>query len=148
MRVVLRFTVLGEPKGKGRPRFARAGKYIRTYTPDETVLYENLIHAEYRRQCGKQKFSDNDQLVLRVKAYYPIPRSEAKWRRVEMEAGVLRPIKKPDWDNVGKIVSDALNNVAYRDDAQIVDARVQKHYSINPRLEVTIQTAEIKGGLS
>ena len=37
-----------------------------------------------------------------------------------------------------KIVSDALNEMAYKDDCQIVDARVIKRYSDNPRVEVEI----------
>lgn len=55
-----------------------------------------------------------------------------------MRAGAERPITKPDWDNVGKIVSDALNGIAYRDDSQIVDARVVKRYSDNPMVKVSV----------
>lgn len=52
---------------------------------------------------------------------------------------MIRPTKKPDWDNIGKIVTDALNGVAYHDDAQIVDAQVRKFYSKDPRVEIIIQ---------
>ena len=51
---------------------------------------------------------------------------------------LIRPIRKPDWDNVGKIICDALNGIAYRDDAQIVDALVRKFYSDTPRVIVEI----------
>ena len=54
---------------------------------------------------------------------------------------VIRPTKKPDWDNIGKVVADSLNQVAYRDDAQVVDSQVRKFYSDQPRIEVTIQVA-------
>lgn len=33
---------------------------------------------------------------------------------------------RSDWDNIGKLVSDALNGVFWEDDRQIVDGRVQK----------------------
>ena len=56
-----------------------------------------------------------------------------------MLAGDIRPVKRPDWDNIGKIITDALNEVAYHDDAQIVEAIVEKYYSDNPRVEVTIK---------
>ena len=59
-----------------------------------------------------------------------------------MEEKRIRPIKKPDWDNIGKVVADSLNQVAYRDDAQVVDSQVRKFYSRQPRVEVTIQTAK------
>ena len=59
-----------------------------------------------------------------------------------MEEGKIRPTKKPDFDNIGKIVCDSLNKRAYNDDAQVVDAQVRKFYSRNPRVVVTIQEAE------
>ena len=37
----LKFTIRGEPKGKGRPKFSRQGNIVRTYTPDTTANYEN-----------------------------------------------------------------------------------------------------------
>ena len=46
----LKFTVHGEPKGKGRPRFnTKTGHAI---TPKDTVIYENLVRMEYLNQCG------------------------------------------------------------------------------------------------
>ena len=52
--------------------------------------------------------------------------------------GKERPTRKPDFDNIGKIICDALNGIAYRDDAQIVDALVRKFYSDTPRVIVEI----------
>ena len=133
------FTILGEPQGKGRPRFSKVGNYVRTRTPDETVLYENLIRTEYQRQCGSVRFPDNEPLDLRIMAYYTIPASASKKR--EMEEKIVRPTKKPDWDNIGKVVADSLNRIAYRDDAQVVDSEVRKFFSTRPRVEVSIQTS-------
>ena len=45
----------------------------------------------------------------------------------------------PILDNVVKIIADSLNQVAYRDDTQIVDCQCRKFYSDNPRVEVIIQ---------
>ena len=53
----------------------------------------------------------------------------------------IRPIVKCDWDNIGKIVCDALNGIAYHDDKQVVDGQVRKFYSEQPRVVVTIQEA-------
>ena len=55
--------------------------------------------------------------------------------------GAIRPTVKPDWDNIGKIVADALNKIAYYDDAQIVDSQTRKFYSDRPRVEILIQIA-------
>ena len=59
-----------------------------------------------------------------------------------MRDRIIRPMKKPDFDNIGKIVCDALNDIAYHDDAQIVDAQVRKFFSDDPKVVVTIQEAE------
>lgn len=60
-----------------------------------------------------------------------------------MLSGQLYPTKKPDWDNVGKIICDALNGIAYRDDAQIVFAAVSKSYTEGEGcVEVTLTALE------
>ena len=137
--MTVKFTVLGQPVGKGRPRFSRRGPNVVTFTPEETVNYETLIRTEYRLQCGNTKFSDDAMLDMRVFAFYAIPASKSKKKQAAMLSGAIRPAKVPDADNILKAASDALNGIAYKDDRQIVDAQVRKFYSRNPRLEVTIQ---------
>lgn len=130
------FTIYGEPKGKGRPRFnTKTGHAI---TPKDTVNYETLVHMEYLSRCGNAKFPDDAMLDMRIKAYYSIPKSKSKKQQNLMREGIVRPIKKPDMDNCIKIIADALNKIAYRDDTQIVDCQVRKFYSDNPRVEVRI----------
>lgn len=136
----INFTVMGEPKGKGRPRFCRnTGHAI---TPKDTVNYETLVHMEYLEQCNGFRFEDDAMLDLRIKAYYSIPKSASKKRHAAMLSGDIRPTKKPDMDNVIKIIADSLNKIAYRDDTQIVDCQVRKFYSEKPRVEVMIQTID------
>lgn len=133
------FSILGEPQGKGRPRFSTFGGRVTTRTPDKTVLYENLIKTEYMNQSGI-RFDDEAMLDVRVFAYYGIPKSVSKKKRQAMLDHKIRPTKKPDFDNIGKVVCDSLNGVAYRDDAQVVDAMVRKFYSDTPRVVVSIAT--------
>lgn len=138
---IIRFVVLGTPQGKGRPRFSTYAGHVHTRTPDATVVYENLIRTEYERQCGSHKFPKDVPLDLRIVAYYPIPQSKSKKIQSLMRSKKIRPTKKPDWDNVGKVVADSLNQIAYSDDAQIVDSVVRKFYSDDARIEVLIKEA-------
>ena len=133
------FTVPGPPKGKARARTVRT-KDGRTfsYTPDGTVLYENLIKTCYY-QTGVNPFGA-DELRATIIAYYPIAKSTSKKKRQQMLAGLIRPTKKPDLDNVIKSILDALNKVAYHDDTQIVSLSVEKFYSDSPRVEVAISS--------
>lgn len=136
-----KFCIHGDPQGKGRPRFSTVCGHVHTRTPDETVLYENLVKTEYRQQVGV-KFPDDAMLDVRIFAYYPIPKSVSKRKRQAMLERKIRPTKKPDWDNVGKVICDSLNGIAYRDDAQVVDSMVRKFYGEDPKVVVTIE--EIK----
>ena len=43
----VQFTILGEPRGKGRPRFAKQGNFVKTYTPEETLNYEAYVKMCY-----------------------------------------------------------------------------------------------------
>ncbi len=138
------FTIYGEPKGKGRPRFSSGGGKSNTRTPDETILYENLVKTEYRRQAG-HRFPDDAALDVRIFAFYSIPKSVSKKRREMMISRQIRPLKRPDSDNLCKIVMDSLNGIAYRDDAQVVDSMVRKFYDDVPRVVVNISEA---GGTS
>ncbi len=136
------FTVLGEPKGKQRPRTVRnkATGRTMTYTPEQTVIYENMVRYAYQQQCGEML---TGTLETEITAYFPVPKSVTKRRRAFMLDGIIWHTKKPDADNVAKAVLDALNGVAYHDDTQIARLVVEKKYSEQPRVEVRL--AQIGG---
>lgn len=138
MKIKAKFTIPGEPKGKGRPRVRSAGY---AYTPSDTAVYENLVKLEYQRQCKGVRFPDDMDIDMRITAYYKAPKRVSKKKRTAMLEHRIRPKKKPDIDNVFKIVADSLNGIAYHDDSQIVDGMVRKFYSDEPRVVVTIQNA-------
>lgn len=66
----------------------------------------------------------------------------SKKKRAAMLAGEILPTKKPDYDNIEKIISDALNGVAFYDDAQIVSSGLIKVYGEIPRVEVEIRAVK------
>jgi Holliday junction resolvase RusA-like endonuclease len=138
----INFTVYGEPVGKGRPRVGRLKNGAsHTYTPEKTAAYERQIRVEFLRQTGGARFPGDVPLEMSIAAYYAIPKSASKHKRAEMEIGALRPMKKPDADNVLKICADSLNKMAYHDDAQIVKSAISKHYGNEPRVEISIYPA-------
>lgn len=127
------FTVAGEPQGKARPRVTRNG----TYTPKKTRDFERLVKLSYRDQCGGMTFGDKP-LTVTVTAYMQPPKSVSKKKRAAMLAGTIYPKRKPDADNIAKAVCDALNGIAYRDDAQVSLLIVEKLYGDLPRVTVHI----------
>lgn len=115
----------GKIKGKARPRFnTRTGHAI---TPKDTVQYENWVKMCYKEQQST-KYLEGPLRALIV-AYYKIPKSYTKKRVEAIRRGEEYPTKKPDLDNIAKIVLDSLNKIAYDDDAQIVELTVLKRYT-------------------
>ena len=131
--------VMGEPCGKGRPRFSTKGKYPRAYTPAKTKSYEKSIEDEYLKDFPRLLFAPNTPLLIIVNAFMPIPKSTSKNNRISMLEGHIRPMKKPDADNILKAAMDALNGVAYEDDKQLVSTTCNKWYSEVPRTEIIIE---------
>jgi Holliday junction resolvase RusA-like endonuclease len=130
------FEIPGAPYGKARHRTTRMGIQ---YTPKETTSYENLVKTLFIQNRGTWEITLLP-IFLCVTAYYAIPKSASKKMREEMLAGRIRPTKRPDWDNIGKIISDSLNEIAYKDDCQVVDAILRKWYGEEPRVCVEMET--------
>ena len=139
----IRFEVPGEPQGKGRPRFANNGKYTTVRTPDKTIVYENLVVVEYKTKYRDFRFPDNIPLRMKIEAYYQIPKATSKKKCSEMMNAKILPTKKPDVDNILKVIADSLNNIAYRDDSQIAEVVCKKVYSISPKVIVEIEEIEV-----
>ena len=128
----IKFKILGKPRGKQRPRMCvRFGKQV-TYTPKQTSEYEKLVKASYMA-VSKIFFKKDIPLEINITAFFNGKFSNNAWAT-----------KKPDSDNIIKIVLDGLNKVAYYDDAQICKIHFEKRYSEIPRVEVKIKKLEEK----
>ncbi len=135
----INFTIPGPPVGKARPKVVRLKNgFSHTYTPDKTVSYEELTRQRYLSATNNFRFEDDAQLCIQVTAYFPVPASKSKKVKAAMLARQIKPAKKPDCDNIMKIICDALNGFAYKDDAQIVLAQIGKEYAEDGRTAVKI----------
>lgn len=136
------FVVEGKLVGKGRPRFKRVGNFVQTYTPANTAEYERLVKLRFQNAGGA--ITDKPVKIEIVACFAP-PKSARKKDKIEMLANRILPVKKPDCDNVAKIILDALNKIAYKDDAQVVELSVKKLYSEVAKVFVHIEEIEIGG---
>ena len=126
------FIVEGNPIGKARPRMTKEGH---VYTVDKTRAYEQLIRIMYRRKYLREpKATGNVSIEIRITI--TVPKSATKKEREILLSA--RPMKKPDLDNVAKIVLDALNGVAYEDDKQVTSLTVYREWGESPQVEVWI----------
>ncbi len=125
------FQIPGDPYGKGRPRITTRGGYARNYTPEKTTDYENHVAACFIQARNKSKFKKIEAgkpVEILIKAFFKIPKNTSKKKRKKMSDCKMLPTKKPDADNIAKIILDALNGLAYNDDNQIVHLIVKKFY--------------------
>lgn len=134
---MIAFEIPGEPKGKARPRVTKKGF---AYTPKGTVNYETWVKECFVISDNPNKLLEGD-LIATIIVYYPLLKSMSNKVKEKATKGEIRPSKKPDCDNIAKIILDALNGLAYTDDKQIVDLHISKYYSERPRTEVIIMKA-------
>lgn len=133
---MIKFEIPGVPQPKQRPRVLKNGV---TYTPKETVIYEELVRA----CCNAGVFYEKDiPLRLTVRAYFGIPKSWSKAKKEDALSGMLFMTSRPDIDNLEKIIADGLNGYLYYDDSQIVESITSKYYADIPRVEVTVETIQ------
>lgn len=105
--------IVGKERHRTDPRTGR------NYTPKQTRLAEEAVRKAYRAE--HEDHGDFDGIVtVAIETFRPLAKSNPKYWAGRADLG------KPDWDNIGKLVCDALNGVAYTDDAHVVIGGVQK----------------------
>lgn len=141
----LSFTIPGEPVAKGRPRASVHGGVVRMRTPEKTVSYEAQVKwfalqaMESVDSMGRLLLA-NQPISLSVRAVFGIPKGWSK-RRVAACAEIPEfCVKRPDADNIAKIIGDALNGVVWGDDSQVARIALEKVYGDKPRVDVTVES--------
>lgn len=122
------FIVPGVAVGKGRPKFARRGNFVTAYTPEKTASYENLVKlAAHRAMNGRETIAVAVSCAITIEVE-PAP-SWSNKKRMAALSGDIRPTSKPDLDNVAKGILDAMNDIVFKDDKQVVSLTISKRYS-------------------
>lgn len=136
--MTIKFIVSGKPQGKARPRFRKIGNYVSTYNPKQTTEYEKLVKSSAIEQCKDKLNKQYTGLVkMSIKAYFKPNKSISK-KQYDLLIG-KEHLKKPDSDNIAKIICDSLNGVAYKDDSQVAYLEIEKYYAEEERVEVIIE---------
>ena len=126
------FEVPGAVRGKGRPRFTRFGN---TYTDSKTVAYEKFIKSCYLKHT---RYISDRSVRISIYVCFAPNKSDTKKNKVLKLSNLLWPKKKPDIDNIIKVVLDSLNDVAYNDDTQVNELHIMRHYSDEEKLVICI----------
>lgn len=133
----IHFEVPMVPIGKGRPKFSTFGGHVRAITPTKTRNAEGTIKL-FAEQTMAGRNLIQGPVYLEFVAIFPVPASYSKVKRQACLTGDIFPTKKPDLDNIEKLICDSLNGVVFEDDVQVVRVGARKIYGEKPRLIVTV----------
>jgi Holliday junction resolvase RusA-like endonuclease len=129
----MKLEIKGQPVGKGRPRLSRYG----TYTPEKTKNYEEYVKICYMNKYNIKQRPTEMPLKAKITAFFEVPTSYSNKKKKEL---IGQPhAKKPDIDNISKIILDSLNGLAYKDDNQIVELEVKKLYGEEAKVILEIE---------
>jgi len=133
----MRIEIPGNPISKNRPRFARRGRFVKTYSDQTTE--SGLFFLSAMEQVGEKLFGP-----LFVQFRFEIARPKSHYGTGK-NSGKLKPSapqwphgQKQDFDNLEKFACDCLNGLAWEDDRQIVEAHTKKIWADSPEGAKTV----------
>lgn len=135
--MIYEFEVIGKVVGKGRPRVNTYTGNI--YTPNTTKDYEELIKEYFLVNNKGFKKLIEGRVKISIIAYLKIPKSTKKDEIGKMLNNEISPLKKPDIDNIIKVVLDALNKFVIKDDIQVSKIEAEKRYALEEKIYIKIE---------
>lgn len=147
----LTFRVPGDPCGQGRPFFSTKDNITRAIDRPKSRNYKAFVKeiaAGAIKKCGWMY--TELPIYIEICAFMGVPSSYSKKRKNECYTWQEHPCKKPDIDNIFKIITDALSGIAYKDDKQITDVHMFKRYvsgpTDGPSVRITVRLAPMRKG--
>lgn len=145
-----------EPKAIQSARFAKVGKFMKSYQPKEVTSYKGMIAYSFLQQVGGGFApTENPVVVTRLWFVFPLNKTTKKKDIATVESWEInegygvdyeppKPLYKttrPDLaDNLSKGMMDALSGLLWKDDSQIVEmSGVMKCYGLKPRIELWVE---------
>lgn len=127
------FIICFDPKSTPRPRSGRGGIFYVKGARDNMKLFEDFV-----KEIQEPYELITTPCKIKIDSYFEIPNGMNRFEKICAELGMIRPISKPDWDNIGKTYSDMIQKTLLHDDCTIISGMSNKYYSYLPRVEITI----------
>lgn len=138
------------PEGSPRPRFRLVN---RKNLINEAMSNSNFVHvysinahedSVYMKRIVDDELYGIEQMIhtpciIEYDTFIKTPSAFNTEDVFLSELGIIRPIVKPDWDNIGKKYSDMYNRNVWLDDTLVISGTVNKYYSILPRIEIKLK---------
>lgn len=134
-----KIVILGDAKAQTRPRAAARGKHVKIYEDPKMRDWKIEFMSVLNNMLPEKFIPGEGEVRIDIKVFVLPPKKFSDAKTFLAESGFIRPTKKPDFDNIAKSIVDASKNVLWKDDKQITFARIEKFYSLKPRMEIQIR---------
>jgi Holliday junction resolvase RusA-like endonuclease len=112
-----------------------------TRTKDVEILVATYAKAAVQKSDWNPELAQSFGVDLNISFCFPIPKSVKKDdRRFMVSAPHTR---KPDIDNLLKLIKDALNGIAWLDDSCVARVYASKCYDYEPSCSIEISLYEL-----
>lgn len=139
-----------EPEGTPRPRFRLINRqnFVNEAINNGQFVHVYSLNAKedslYMQRLVDQDLVQIQELIwtpciVEYNIYQKTPTVMNTVDTFLAEIGLIRPITKPDWDNIGKKYSDMFNHNIWLDDTLVISGTLNKYYSILPRVEIRLR---------
>ena len=130
------FEIYDKAIGKARPRFdSRTG---RVYIPTTTKKFEEEVKWAFTSKYNIELEPSEKPFKSKITAIFEPPKSISKKKMEELLLSEVYT-KKPDSDNIAKIILDSLNGLVYKDDAQVCILLALKKYGTENKVIVELE---------
>lgn len=129
------FEIKEKAIGKERPRYSAITH--RMYTPTKTSSFEEKVQWAFKSKYNIQTEPSQKPFRAKIIAVFEPPKNISKKKKEELLDS--KYTKKPDSDNVAKAILDSLNGLAYKDDNQVSELLVLKHYGDENKILVELE---------
>lgn len=126
------FEVIGVPVPQKQTRFIRHSGIA--YNPSS----KDIKQLQWQVLPYAPKELLTCAMEMHLTFYLPVPKSTSARLRTQMINGVALPTRKPDFDNLAYLVTNALKGIVYTDDSLVTDCIIRKRYSDKPRTVIKI----------
>ena len=133
---MIQFSLPIRPKAQARHRMFGNRTYDPSVKDKKKVAFMSNKYAPKKPMEGP----------LMVKLLFTFQRPKSHFRTGKF-SDILKKdapqymVKKPDTDNLAKLMLDSYNNIFYHDDSQITQLQIEKEYGDEDRIDVAIMNS-------
>ena len=150
---IIKIVLFEIPEGAKRPRTRLINRNNITNLAIQNPNFIHIYSPNAKEDSLHMKKLVNDEIVnvkdlimtpckVTIEAYFKTPSSFNRIETILSEMKCIRYINTPDFDNIGKKYCDMFNSNIWLDDKLCISGKVEKFYSIKPRVEILLEYSD------